>query len=194
MSGRPGWRPAVADRELVERARRGDRDAYEALAREAAPRLFLVCHRILRDLDRAEDAVQHTLIRIWRELPGLREADRFEAWTYRIAVNACYAELRHDRRNLGAVRRLPDDPADGPPVGSIEDRDALERAFRHLSPEQRAVVVLRYFTGLTFREIAEVVDAPPGTVASRLHYALRDLRRELAAADLDVPVEGVVPA
>jgi RNA polymerase sigma-70 factor, ECF subfamily len=185
----------VVDRDHVERARHGDREAYEALARDAAPRLFLVCHRILRDLDRAEDAVQVTLIRIWRELPGLRDPDRFEAWTYRIAVNACYAELRRDRRLVSAVRQLSDRPAGGdPPEGAVADRDAIGRAFGRLTPEHRAVVVLRYFVGLSLGEIAEVVGSPPGTVASRLHYALFRLRRELTTGDLPGSIESGVPA
>lgn len=184
----------MADRELVERARHGDREAYEALARDSAPRLFLVCHRILRDLDRAEDAVQQTLVTMWRDMRGLRDPDRFDAWAYRIAVNACYAELRRDRRLTGAVRRLSEPAADPDPDTSLADRDALARAFERLSPEHRTVVVLRYFTGLTLGEIADVTGAPPGTVASRLHYALLGLRRELAVDDLAFSAEGGVPA
>jgi len=194
VPGSPRTGLVAVDRGLVERARHGDREAYEDLARDAAPRLFLVCHRILRDLDRAEDALQQALVRIWREVPGLRDPERFEAWSYRIAVNCCYAELRRDRRLAGAVRRLPIPAAEPDPDGSIGDRDALARAFRRLTAEHRAVVVLRYFAGLTLSEIGDIVGAPPGTVASRLHYALLGLRRELAAADRAVASGEGVPA
>ena len=183
------------DRELVMRAQRGDREAYETLARESARRLFLVCHRVLRDTELAEDAVQRTLVAIWRELPGLRDPDRFEAWTYRIALRFSLAEARRGRRIAGSVELLPNDPPEAPDeLAALSDRDALERGFRRLSPDHRAVVVLRYFVGLSLEEIGGVVGAPTGTVASRLHYALRDLRAALEADDGVVHARKGVPA
>ena len=183
------------DRELVERAQQGDREAYETLARDSARRLFLVCHRILRDADLAEDAVQSTLVAMWRELPGLRDPDRFEAWTYRIAMRFSLAEARRGRRINSSVQLLPNDPPEAPDeLAALPDRDALERGFRRLSPDHRAVVVLRYFVGLSLEEIGGVVGAPTGTVASRLHYALRDLRTALEADDGVVHARKGVPA
>jgi RNA polymerase sigma-70 factor (ECF subfamily) len=183
------------DRELVERAQRGDREAYETLARDSARRLFLVCHRVLRDTDLAEDAVQRTLVAIWRELPGLRDPDRFDAWTYRMAMRFSLTEARRDRRMGGSVQLLPNDPPEAPDeLAALYDRDALERGFRRLSPDHRAVVVLRYFVGLSLEEIGGVVGAPTGTVASRLHYALRDLRTALEADDGVVHARKGVPA
>ncbi len=102
------------NRALVERAQRGDREAYETLARDSARRLFLVCHRVLRDPDLAEDAVPRTLVAIWQELSGLRDPDRFEAWTYRIALRFSLAEARRDRRMGGSVQLLPNDPPEAP--------------------------------------------------------------------------------
>jgi RNA polymerase sigma-70 factor (ECF subfamily) len=186
------------DRELVERAQHGDRAAYEALVRDSARRLYLVCQRILRDGDQAEDATQQALVEMWRDLRGLRDPDRFEAWTYRIAVRCAIAEARRERRLRGTVRLLPGDGADCPDgpdgPGAVSDREALQAAFAHLSPEHRAVVVLRFFVGLSLEEIAQVVGAPAGTVASRLHYALLGLRRELLVDDRPIGVEKGLPA
>lgn len=175
------------DRELVQRAQHGDREAYETLARESARRLFLVCHRILRDSDQAEDAAQRALVEMWRDLPSLRDPDRFEAWTYRLAVRCSLAEARRERRLRGTVRLLANGPAPGfDALGAVADRDALEGAFRRLTPVQRAVVVLRYFVGLSLEEIAQAVDVPTGTVASRLRYALRAMRAALKEETVEV--------
>jgi RNA polymerase sigma-70 factor (ECF subfamily) len=183
------------DRELVERAQHGDRDAYETLARDSARRLFLICQRILRDSDQAEDAAQRALVEMWRDLPGLRDPDRFEAWSYRLAVRCSLAEARRERRFHGTVRLLPNDPADPPDAfAAVADRDALEEAFRDLTPEHRAVVVLRFFVGLSLDEIARVVAVPVGTVASRLHYALRGMRSALAADEESIAMNTRLPA
>jgi RNA polymerase sigma-70 factor, ECF subfamily len=169
------------ERALVERARRGDREAYERLARDSARPLYLVAHRILRDTDAAEDAVQQTLVAMWRELPKLRDPDRFTAWTYRLVVRFSLQEARKQRRSGVTVRTLLDDDRLAPDeTDALAERDELERAFRRLTPEHRAVVVLHYYVGLSLGEIAEAVAVPYGTVGSRLHYALRELRAALA--------------
>jgi RNA polymerase sigma-70 factor (ECF subfamily) len=171
-------------RALVEQAQGGDRDAYERLARGAARRLFLVAQRIVRDTDQAEDAVQQTLIDIWRDLPSLRDPDRFDAWTYRIVVRHCRAESRRHRRLGGTVVDLSDElasPADH--VGDIAARDQLERAFRSLSHDHRVVVVLHHYAGLPLGEIADILDIPYGTVGSRLHHAMRAMRATIDAAE-----------
>ena len=111
------------DRTLIEAARSGDEEAFASIARGSADRLFAVAYRILRDVGRAEDAVQQTLVTAWRELPELREVDRFEAWIHRILVHACYAEARRARRWSANVRVLP---VDGPttPDTTLERRHA----------------------------------------------------------------------
>ncbi len=168
------------ERALVERAQHGDREAYEALARASARRLFVVAHRILRDTDAAEDAVQQTLVAMWRELPGLRDADRFEAWTYRLVVRFSLEEARRTRRRGVTIQPLEDWDRPGPDEEArTVARDELERAFRRLSPEHRAVVVLHHLVGLPLAEIAEAVGVPYGTVGSRLHHALRQMRAAL---------------
>jgi RNA polymerase sigma-70 factor (ECF subfamily) len=174
--------------QLVELARSGDQPAFEALARAIAGRLYRVAHRILRDPYLAEDAMQQALIAMWRDFPALRDVDRYESWAYRLVVNAAMSVARHDRRRQASVTLVPLDiddegPASGDPSQGLADRDALDRAFQRLSPEHRAVVVLRHYVGLPIEEIAQSLEVPAGTVASRLHHAMRGLRAALDAAD-----------
>ncbi len=172
-------------RELVERAAKGDQEAFAGLARLSSNRLFAVAWRILRDHHLAEDAVQQTLITVWNELPRLRDPDRFEAWTYRLVVRAAMAEARRGRR--GALVQLqPDDAAASPApdgFGAVADRDRIERGFRKLTPEQRAVLVLQHYAGMSQAEIADVLGIPIGTAGSRLHYAAKALRAAIEADD-----------
>jgi RNA polymerase sigma-70 factor, ECF subfamily len=172
----------VTDRDLVELARQGDRDAFGVLARSTADWLFAIAHRILRDFGRAEDAVQQTLVIAWRELPTLRDPDRFEAWMRRLLVRVCYVESDRARRWDANVRALPVEvvAADDDQV-SVADRDQLERGFRRLPADQRAILVLHHYLGLEPGEIAETLGIPSGTARSRLHYAHRAMRAALEA-------------
>ena len=170
------------DRDLVEAARRGDREAYADLIRVRGDRLFAIAQRILRDVDRTEDAVQEALVIAWRDLHGLRDADRFDAWLRRLLVRSCIAEARRERRLGATVRVLPIDlPSGSDDYVSVADRDELDRGFRRLPPEQRAILVLRHFAGLETAEIADALAIPPGTVRSRLHHAHRAMRAALDA-------------
>jgi RNA polymerase sigma-70 factor (ECF subfamily) len=174
---------------LVERARAGDEEAFASLARAAGDRLLAIAYRILRDLGLAEDAVQQTLVLAWRDLPSLRDVDRFDAWLRRLLVHACYREARRGRRWATNVRVLPiDQPNRSDDVGSVIDRDQLERGFRRLPPEQRAVFVFHHYVGLTLQEVAAELGVPLGTVKSRLHYATNSLRAALEA-DLRLPMD-----
>jgi RNA polymerase sigma-70 factor, ECF subfamily len=169
-------------RALVDLAQRGDEEAFADLARVVGDRLMAIAYRILRDVDRAEDAVQQTLVTAWRELPTLRDPDRFDAWLRRILVHACYAEARKRRAWAANVRVIPVDGSDGrDDIASVVDRDRLERAFRRLSPEQAAVFVLHHYVGLSLPEIADEIGVPLGTVKSRMHYATSALRAALDA-------------
>jgi RNA polymerase sigma-70 factor (ECF subfamily) len=171
------------ERALVELARGGDEEAFASLIRMAGDRLMAIAFRILRDVDRAEDAVQQAIVTAWRELPTLRDPDRFGGWLYRVLVNACYVEARKTRRWDAKVRVLDPDMSGGSSADllSIEDRDELERAFRRLPPEQRAAFVLHHYTGLPLAEIGEILGIPVGTVKSRLHYATAGLRAAIEA-------------
>lgn len=171
---------------LVERAREGDEVAFTELVDLDGDRCYAIAYRILRDVERAQDAVQQAFLLAWRELPRLRDATRFEVWLHRLVVNACYEEFRRYRRWSANVRTLPvDGPGGEDETVSIDDRDALERAFRRLSPEHRAVVVLHHHAGLPLASIAEVAGVPVGTIKSRLHYATRTLREALAVDRVD---------
>jgi RNA polymerase sigma-70 factor (ECF subfamily) len=141
-----------------------------------------MAHRILRDTDLAEDATQQALLSVWRDLPQLRDPARFDAWSYRLLVRACYAEARRTRRWAPNLRLLPtDEPIATDPLGSVIDRDQLERGFRRLSIDHRAVVVLHHYLDLPLPEVAEALGVPEGTVRSRLHNAMRGLRAALDA-------------
>ena len=165
---------------LVERARDGDEDAFTQLVDLDGNRCFAIAYRILRDAERAKDAVQQAYLLAWRELPRLRESERYEVWLYRLLVNACYEEARRNRRWTANVRLLPMEGPTGPdPFVAVDDRDALERAFLKLSPDHRAVFVMHHYAGLPLATIAEVVGVPIGTVKSRLHNSVRNLRTAL---------------
>jgi RNA polymerase sigma-70 factor, ECF subfamily len=175
-------------RNLVEQAAAGDQRAFESLVRQSVDRLFAIAYRILRDHHLAEDALQQTLVTIWDELPRLRDPDRFEAWSYRLIVRTSIAQAKRERRGGPIIRLLPEDADAGSivtrgrdEIGSVADRDQVERGFRRLKPDQRAILVLQHYVGLSLAEIADVLGIPVGTTGSRLHYAARALRAALDA-------------
>jgi len=181
----------VTVRDLVIGAQNGDREAFAALVHMTSDRMYALAARILRDNVLAEDALQGALITVWRQLPTLRDPDRFEAWVRRVLVNACYAEARRRRAWAANVRVLPvDGPAAPDGIVSIDDRDALDRAFRRLTVEQRSVFVLHHHVGLPLVEIADTLGIPAGTARSRLHYATRVLRAAVEADAAPVAKEG----
>ena len=167
---------------LVERAQRGDQEAFAALAGGAIDRCYAVAFRILRDIHLAQDATQQALLAAWRDLPTLRDPERFEAWLYRLVVRSCYVEAARHRRAGTQVRLIATDQVASPDTaGTIADRDELERGFSRLSPDHRVVIVLRHYLGYPLEEIAAVLDIPVGTARSRLHYATSQLRAAIEA-------------
>jgi RNA polymerase sigma-70 factor, ECF subfamily len=172
----------VIRRELVERAQRGDHEAFDVIARTTVARLDAAARLILRDSEWAKDAVQEAYLRAWRDLPALRDPDRFEAWLQRLVGNACRDQLRLRRRRLVEVELTATmDPAGPDAYASGADRDELDRGFEHLQPDQRAVIVLHYYLGLQLPEAARALGIPLGTAKSRLHRAMRALRGALDA-------------
>lgn len=167
---------------LVERARSGDQDAFAALVAASLDRSFAIAYRILRDVHRAQDATQQAYLNAWRDFPALRDPDRFEAWLHRLVVRACYAEADRERRWVASVRLIPSD-GDAVPdtTGGLAARDELERAFRRLPADQRAVLVLHHYLGYPLTEVASTLEIPVGTARSRLHYAIRQLRAAVEA-------------
>lgn len=179
----PQIRGEAVERELVERARDGDEAAFAELVPGTATRLLGVAYRILRDSDLAEDATQQALLITWRKLPSLRDADRFEAWTYRLVVHASYAEAKRQRRWMEPARLVSERRIAPDETGQVVDRDRLDRGFRRLSMNHRAVLVLHHYVGLPLTEIAELLQVPFGTVRSRLHYGIQAMRDSIEADD-----------
>jgi len=181
-------RAVLEEGALIARAADGDAAAFDELIRPRLDRLYVTANRILRDGAAAEDAVQQAMVLAWRDLRALRDRDRLDAWLYRLLVRTCYRELRSRRRLAANVVQLERrDDADA--TLAIHERDALERAFRRLSADKRAVIVLHHVTGLSLIEIAGVLAVPEGTVRSRLHYGLQELRRVLEPGEMVDPVE-----
>jgi RNA polymerase sigma-70 factor (ECF subfamily) len=167
--------------ELVERARRGDREAFSVLAGGAVDRLYAIARLILRDAELAEDATQEALVRAWRDLPTLRDVERFDAWLYRLIVWAAADIGRHRRRWRAEIMILPAEPAEPDGTSALADRDQLERALRRVSDDQRTILVLTYYVGLSPTDAADALDIPVGTAKSRLHYAIEALRAAVEA-------------
>ena len=175
---------------LVDQARRGDEEAFDALARMVGDRCMAIAVRILRDADLAEDAVQAALVTAWCELRTLRDPDRFEPWLHRILTNECYAEARRRTRWSANIRVLPmDETGDAADILTVNDRDQLERAFRRLTLEQRAVLAFHHYVGLSLPEVAERLGIPLGTAKSRLHHATAAVRASLEADDRTPSIE-----
>ena len=167
---------------LVEQAKRGDREAFDALARLTGDRCMAIAFRILRDFALADDAVQSALLTAWCEIRSLRDPERFEPWLHRILTNACYTEARRRTRWSQAIRLLPVEPVHGPDEYlEIERRDQLDRAFRRLTVEQRTVLVFHHYLDLPLPEIAVRIGVPLGTVKSRMYHAKQALRASLEA-------------
>ncbi len=164
-------------RELVGRARQGDHDAFAGLVDPALARLDAAARLILRDPELARDAVQEALIRAWRDLPGLRDPDRFDAWLRRLTVNACLDLARRRQRRPIEVELKPlDSPATSDLSGALADRELVNTALRRLDPSHRAVVAMYYLLGMPLPEVAASLGIPLGTAKSRLHYALAAMR------------------
>lgn len=168
--------------ELVARAQRGDRDAFTALVEDRLPRLYGVAGLITGSRTAAEDAVQEALLKAWRDLPRLRDAERFDAWLRRLLVNAAHDQGRRQRR------RRPETPLLDTHHGTTEDaanqvvdRDELDGAFQRLSERERTVIVLRHYLGLSTAEAAAAMEMREGTLKSKLHRAMQALAAAIAA-------------
>jgi RNA polymerase sigma-70 factor (ECF subfamily) len=169
---------------LVVRAREGDPDAFSQLVSSSIGHLTAVARLILRDEERARDAVQDAFLDAWRDIRGLRDPDRFEAWLYRLIVHACRTHARRERRRSVVEIQLgvtPEVAQDGGRLGDMELHDQLERGLRRLTTDQRAVLVLTYYLDQPLAESARILDIPLGTMKSRLNRATQALRAALEA-------------
>lgn len=168
---------------LVERARSGDHDAFSVLVRAAAPRLLGAARLILRDQDRAQDAVQEALVLAWRHVRALRDPEAWDAWLYRLTVRACYRSARtFKRRSVVELHVTPDrEPAiDNDFSMTIAERDQIGRELGRLPVDQRAVMVVHFYLDLPLTEAADILGIPVGTAKSRLHRGLETLRVALS--------------
>jgi len=174
-------RERAVQTELVDRARRGDHEAFGVLVAGAVDRLYAVARLLLRDTELAEDALQDAMIRAWRDLPMLRDVERFDAWLYRLLVRSCTDIARRRQRWRAEIAILPGEPAEHDAAIALADRDQIERGLRRLSEAQRTILVLHFYIGLSPTETADALEIPVGTAKSRLHYAIESLRAALAA-------------
>jgi len=178
----------VDQRELVERARRGDHDAFADLAGTFVARLDAAARLILRDRELARDAVQDGFLAAWRGLPTLRDPDRFEAWLHRLVFRSCINVIRRRGRRPIEVELLAIDSAiAGDVAAAVADRDLLDAALNGLQPEQRAVVVMHYYLGMPLSDVASALGIPIGTAKSRHHRSLQQMRSTIDADDLASP-------
>ncbi len=173
---------ASMQRDLVERAKTGDLDAFAQLVKASAPRLRGVANLILRDIDLAEDALQDALLLAWRDIRALRDPDAWDAWLRRLTVNACYKAAGKERKRSQVevhvdpdpvIVRTPDSAAD------VAEREWVLAELDRLDLDRRSVLVLHYYLDLSLPEVAEILDIPYGTVTSRLHRGLEQMRRSM---------------
>ena len=195
MSGLGSARPAgatatsaaVADARLLELAAAGDVDAFDTLLRPRLPKLFRMAVAITRSEANARDALQEASVRAWRELPRLRDRDRFDAWLAQILVNACRTLLRRDRRLSVReidVETMATDKAAGSHgtrnhVDALSETDLIQRAFERLDPTVRSLLVLHYVEERPLAEIGRILGSPVGTIKWRLSNARRALNKAL---------------
>jgi RNA polymerase sigma-70 factor (ECF subfamily) len=182
----------VDQRGLVERAQRGDHDAFATLADAAIARLDAAARLILRDPELARDAVQEAMIRTWRDLPTLRDVERFDAWVHRLLVNCCLDIIRRRKRRAVEIELTPlFSPSTVDFSGGVVDRDRLDRSLQALEPPWRAIVVLHYYLGMPLPEVAASLGIPLGTAKSRLHRSMGVLRSAVVAEAADVAIAPV---
>ena len=170
------------DTDVVVRAQGGDQAAFAQLATEGGRRMNALAVGILRDRDLAEDAVQQALLSIWKDLPQLRDPARYESWSYKLLVRACYAEARKRKRRMVEVFGVTTrEPVAGDEINGVADRDQIERGFQRLSLDHRAVVVMHHYLDMPLEAVAAALGIPAGTARSRFHRAMASLRAALEA-------------
>ncbi|MEU4247426.1 sigma-70 family RNA polymerase sigma factor [Amycolatopsis sp. NPDC026612] len=178
------------DAELLARAADGDHTAFGTLVRQHTPRMYRVALRLTGSAAEAEDVVQEAWLAAWRALPGFRQESAVSTWLYRVVTNSALAVLRRRRPTLSLDDPAPQSTVDSAlfaaavpgPEGRVvraEEVDAVLRAVGRLEVSQRVPLVLRELEGLSYEEVAEVLDVNVGALRSRLHRARVALLAEL---------------
>jgi RNA polymerase sigma-70 factor (ECF subfamily) len=163
--------------------RRQRMEAFTVLDDARLLQSYRLATLILRDRDEAEDATQEAIVRAWSSWGTLRDWSRFDAWFDRILVNVCRNHMRRARTIRMVALDDTHDLQTADAHGATIARLALEPAFARLTPEQRIIVVLRFWRDLSVDDIAERLGVPAGTVKSRLHYALKALREAVESSE-----------
>jgi RNA polymerase sigma-70 factor (ECF subfamily) len=177
-------------REVVLQAIAGDHDAFASLVKGSISRQFAIARLILRDGDRAQDAVQDALVSAWRDIRGLRDPEAWDAWLYRLTVRACYRSARKERHRTRVELHVLSDPEPFTPFdvsADVAERDRLDRRLGDLPLDQRSVMVLHFYLDLPLTDAADILGIPVGTAKSRLHRGLATLREALRAEPETIP-------
>jgi len=172
-----GQHPRLEDDALIRRAADGDRDAYCHLALRYRQRLLRAAHGVVGSSEAAEDVVQVALIKVWQKLPRLADSRSFRTWAYRIVVNTALDYLRRQRPTESLADVELSIPAKS--AAHLERKETVSRVRRgigQLPPNARAVLILREYEQLSYKEISAILRIPIGTVMSRLNYARKRLR------------------
>ena len=175
------------NRHTIERCRRGDRNALRELFDTHGARVYTIARHFFDGDDaRARDVTQDVFVKVMDRIATFEGASRFSTWLYRLTMNACLDVKRAERRLVLVAdppefALLADDAPQSSAVDRAETSEHIARAVAQLSPALRAAILLRYFEGLSYEEISEALDCPPGTVASRLRRAHEALALSLAA-------------
>jgi RNA polymerase sigma-70 factor (ECF subfamily) len=175
---------SAVDRELVERARRGDGDAFGTLVVRHQDRIYTAVLRFCGDADDARDIVQRAFLNAWRRLESFKGDAAFSTWMYRIAFNESVSFRREGgRRRLAPLNETSPEPADdrrpGDRLESAEARGQVQAALNQLDPDDKKIIVLKEIDDRSYDEIAEILEIPKGTVRSRLFRAREALRDKL---------------